>query len=49
MYRDKYFEEESKERAIVEAEVNKKNKAIRDEFMDNFFLPLRRKYEENID
>ena len=49
LYRKKYFEEEAKEREIVETEVNAKKKAIRDEFLDNFWLPLRRKYESNID
>ena len=49
LYRDKYVTEESKEREIVETEVNAKKKAIRDEFLDDFWLPLRRKYEQNID
>ena len=49
LYKDKYNEEEGKYREEVEADVNEKKKAIRDEFLDNFFLPLRRKYEQNID
>ena len=48
-YKDIHFEEEAKEREKVEAEVNAKKKAIRDEFLENFFLPLRRKYEQQID
>lgn len=48
MYKDKYQEEEAKEREAVEAEVNAKKKAIRDTFLNDFYLPLRRKYEKDI-
>ena len=48
MYKDKYQEEEAKEREAVETEVNAKKKAIRATFLDDFYLPLRRKYEKDI-
>jgi hypothetical protein len=40
-YKEKYNAEEGKYREEVETDVNTKKKTIRDEFMDNFFLPLR--------
>ena len=49
LYKEKYNEEEGKYREEVEADVNEKKKAIRDEFLNSFYLPLRRKYEQNID
>ena len=48
LYKDKYQEEEAKERETVETDVNAKKKAIRDTFLNDFYLPLRRKYEKDI-
>lgn len=48
-YKEKYNAEEGKYREEVETDVNTKKKTIRDEFMDNFFLPLRHKYEADIE
>ena len=44
-----YREEEFKERQVIQAKVRSEKKVVRDEFLENFFLPLRRKYEENIE
>ena len=51
-YRKKYGkihrEEEHKQRQVIVAKVRDEKKVIRDEFLHNFFIPLRRKYEENM-
>ena len=44
-----YREEEIKERQIIQGKVRDEKKVVRDEFLNNFFLPLRRKYEQNIE
>ena len=44
-----YREEEIKERKLVQSKIRDEKKVIRDEFLNNFFLPLRRKYEQNIE
>ena len=44
-----YREEELKERSVVQRKVRDEKKLVRDEFLNNFFLPLRRKYEENME
>jgi len=44
-----YREEEMKERQVIQGKVRDEKKVVRDEFLQNFFLPLRRKYEEKID
>ena len=43
-----YREEEIKERQVIQTKVRDEKRVIRDEFLFNFFLPLRQKYEENI-
>lgn len=43
-----YREEEIKERQVIQTKVRDEKRVIRDEFLHNFFLPLRQKYEENI-
>lgn len=43
-----YREEEIKERNVIQGRVRDEKRVIRDEFLDNFFIPLRQKYEENI-
>lgn len=42
-------EEEIQERKMIQDKIREDKKVIRDEFIYNFFLPLRRKYEENIE
>jgi hypothetical protein len=49
MYGKQYKEEEKAEKAAVQEEVRLKKKAIRDEFLNSFYLPLRRKYEADLD
>lgn len=44
-----YREEEIKQRQVIQGKVRDEKKVVRDEFLNNFFLPLRRRYEENID
>lgn len=44
-----YREEEIKERKLVQGKVRDEKKVVRDEFLNNFFLPLRRKYEQNME
>jgi len=44
-----YREEEIKERQVVQKKVRDEKKIIRDEFLFNFFTPLREKYEANMD
>ena len=44
-----YREEEMKERQQIQSKVRDEKKIIRDEFLFNFFIPLRTKYEENIE
>lgn len=48
-YGKTYREEEIKERKLVQGKVRDDKKVIRDEFLNNFFLPLRRKYEQNLE
>ena len=49
MYGKQYKEEEKVEKAAVQEEVRLKKKAIRDEFLNSFYLPMRRKYEADLD
>jgi len=49
LYGKEYKEEEKQERAIIQEDIRIKKKAIRDEFLNNFYLPMRRRYEANID
>lgn len=49
LYGKLYKEEEKAERTAVQEEVKTKKKAIRDEFLNKFYLPLRRKYEADMD
>ena len=44
-----YRQEEFKERQIIQQKVRDEKKIIRDEFLYNFFMPLREKYEEKLD
>ena len=48
-YGKMYREEDIKERQVVQKKVRDEKKIIRDEFLFNFFLPLRQKYEQNMD
>lgn len=43
-----YREEEIKQRQVIQGKIRDEKKVVRDEFLNNFFLPLRAKYEENI-
>jgi uncharacterized protein YjaZ len=49
LYGKQYKEEEKNEKNAVQEEVRLKKKAIRDEFLNNFYLPMRRKYEADMD
>ena len=49
LYGKQYREEEKKDRQSVQEEVAEKKKAIRDEFLNNFYLPLRHKYEADME
>ena len=49
LYGKQYKEEEKSERSAVQEEVRLKKKTIRDEFLNNFYLPLRRKYESDME
>lgn len=49
MYGKQYKEEEKNEKNAVLEEVRLKKKAIRDDFLNNFYIPLRKKYEADID
>lgn len=49
LYGKQYKEEEKSERSAVQEEVRLKKKTIRDDFLNNFYLPLRRKYEADLD
>jgi len=44
-----YREEEIKQRQVIQGKVRDEKKVVRDEFLNNFFLPLRRRYEENVE
>lgn len=52
-YRKKYGkihrEEELLLRKVIQGKIRDEKKIVRDEFLKNFYLPLRRKYEEKID
>jgi len=48
-YKAKFDEEERAEREKYKNIVKKKRKEVRDDFLNNFFLPLRQKYEDDID
>lgn len=41
--------EQAEEKKVQNDKIKDKRKKIRDDFLDNFFVPLRREYEENID
>ena len=49
LYGKQYKEMENKERAIIQEDLRQSKKAIRDQFLNNFFLPMRRRYEADID
>ena len=42
-------EEELSQRKVIQSKIRDEKKIVRDEFLKNFYLPLRRKYEEKID
>ena len=44
-----YREEEVQERKLIQKKVRDEKKVVRDQFLNDFFLPLRRKYEQNIE
>ena len=48
LYGKEYRKEEMAERAIIQQEINQKKKSVRDEFLANFFLPMRQKYENDM-
>ena len=48
-YGKTYREEEIKERQMIQSKIRNEKKVVRDEFLNNFWLPLRRKYEQNMD
>ena len=48
MYKTTFKEAEKEERRAVNEQVRQAKKEIRDKFLDEFYLPLRREYEENI-
>jgi len=52
-YRKKYGkihrEEELRQRSVIQGKIRDEKKIVRDEFLFNFFLPLRHKYEERIE
>lgn len=52
-YRKKYGkihrEEEHKQRQVIQGKIRDEKKIVRDEFLNNFFIPLRQKYEEKMD
>lgn len=48
-YAKQYKEEEKKESTKHNDERRAKRNAITEQFLNSFFLPLRRKYEEDID
>jgi len=49
LYGKQYKEEEKKEKTAVQEEVRIKKKAVRDDFLNNFYLPLRHKYEADME
>jgi len=49
IYGKQHREEELKQRNKVNDNVRETKKGIRDEFLDNFFLPLRRQYEADME
>jgi hypothetical protein len=48
-YGKKYKEEERKDTSQQQDEVRERKGTIIDEFLNNFFLPLRKKYEDEIE
>ncbi len=47
-YEKLFKEEEAQEKKVQNAFVKEKKKVIRDDFLNNFFIPLRQEYEKNI-
>jgi len=48
-YKTKFDEEERSEKSVQTKITKNKRKEVRDDFLNNFFLPLRQKYEEDIE
>jgi len=52
-YKKKYGpmidKEQAEEKKVQNDKIKDKRKKIRDDFLDNFFVPLRKEFEENID
>lgn len=48
-YGELFKEEEASEKKQQNDIIKEKRKKIRDDFLNNFFIPLRRDYEENIE
>jgi hypothetical protein len=48
LYENMFKEEEQSEKKTQTALVNDQRKQIRDDFLNNFFIPLRKEYESNI-
>lgn len=48
-YEKLFKEEESEEKKVQSDIVKDQRKKVRDDFLDNFFLPLRKRYEQDIE
>jgi hypothetical protein len=48
-YGKSYKEEERKDSTLHQVEVRERKAGIIDEFLNTFFLPLRKKYEDDIE
>ena len=48
-YKKKFEEEEEKQQKAANEETQSKKREVRNQFLEEFFLPLRREFEKNID